>query len=107
MKRIAIVTGASSGMGREFVRQLADWERFEEVWVIARRTDRLEELQSGGVYDGVEDIRRETDEDLDRGMVCCIEHAIDHVEREKKGKITPETYIALNEIKKSLEGNDD
>lgn len=45
MKRIAIVTGASSGMGREFVRQLAQWERFEEVWVIARRTDRLEELQ--------------------------------------------------------------
>ena len=31
MKRIAIVTGASSGMGREFVRQLAQWERFEEV----------------------------------------------------------------------------
>ena len=29
MKRIAIVTGASSGMGREFVRQLAAWVRFE------------------------------------------------------------------------------
>lgn len=46
MKRIAIVTGASSGMGREFVRQLAAWEKFEEVWVIARRTDRLAELQN-------------------------------------------------------------
>ena len=44
MKRIAIVTGASSGMGREFVLQLSNWEKFEEIWVIARRTERLEEL---------------------------------------------------------------
>lgn len=66
-----------------------------------------DKIEQGRIYDGVEDIRRETDENLDRGMVCCIEHAIDHVEREKKGKITPETYIALNEIKKSLEGNND
>ena len=46
MKRIAIVTGASSGMGREFVLQLSNWETFEEIWVIARRTERLEELAS-------------------------------------------------------------
>ena len=45
MKRIAIITGASSGMGREFVRQLPAWERFDELWVIARRLDRLEALQ--------------------------------------------------------------
>ena len=44
MKRIAIVTGASSGMGREFVLQLSEWETFDELWVIARRADRLEEL---------------------------------------------------------------
>lgn len=46
MKRIAIVTGASSGMGRELVLQLSQWEQFDEVWVIARRLDRLEELAS-------------------------------------------------------------
>lgn len=46
MKKIAIVTGASSGMGREFVLQLPQWEQFEEVWVIARRTERLEELKT-------------------------------------------------------------
>ena len=44
MKRIAIVTGASSGMGREFVLQLSAWEKFDEIWVIARRAERLEEL---------------------------------------------------------------
>ena len=43
--RIAIITGASSGMGREFVRQLCAEESFEQVWVIARRLDRLNELK--------------------------------------------------------------
>ena len=46
MKRIAIITGASSGMGREFVRQLPAWEQFDELWVIARRAERLEALKS-------------------------------------------------------------
>ncbi len=43
--RIAVVTGASSGMGREFVRQLAEQERLDEIWVVARREARLLELQ--------------------------------------------------------------
>ena len=43
--KIAIVTGASSGMGREFVLQLPRWETFDELWVIARRAERLEELK--------------------------------------------------------------
>ena len=42
---IAIVTGASSGMGREFVRQLSAWVQVDEIWAIARRTDALEELK--------------------------------------------------------------
>ena len=44
--KIAIVTGASSGMGREAVVQLADrFSRLEEIWVIARRKERLENLK--------------------------------------------------------------
>lgn len=46
MKKIAIITGASSGMGREFALQLPSWEKFDEFWVIARRADRLEELKA-------------------------------------------------------------
>lgn len=42
---IAIVTGASSGMGREFVLALDREAQFEEIWVIARRRERLEELE--------------------------------------------------------------
>ena len=42
---IAIVTGASSGMGREFVRQISKrYKTISEIWVIARRIDKLEEL---------------------------------------------------------------
>ena len=43
--RIAVITGASSGMGREFVYALDREERFDEIWVIARREQRLEELR--------------------------------------------------------------
>ena len=43
--RIAVVTGASSGMGREFVLKLSQRLSADEMWVIARRTDRLEALK--------------------------------------------------------------
>ena len=44
--KIALITGASSGMGREFVRQLDRRSAFDEIWVVARRAARLEELRS-------------------------------------------------------------
>lgn len=43
---IAIVTGASSGMGREFVKQIAGLGIVQEIWAVARRKDRLTELES-------------------------------------------------------------
>ena len=42
---IAIITGASSGMGKEFVIQADARYQLDEIWVIARRTERLLELQ--------------------------------------------------------------
>lgn len=42
---IAIITGASSGMGRELAIQISEKERFDEIWVIARREDALESLK--------------------------------------------------------------
>ncbi|HUM85260.1 MAG TPA: SDR family NAD(P)-dependent oxidoreductase [Lachnospiraceae bacterium] len=44
-KRIAIVTGASSGLGAEFVKQLDEHEKLDEIWVIARRRERMAALQ--------------------------------------------------------------
>ena len=42
--KIAIVTGASSGMGREFVLQLSQYVQVDEIWAIARREDALKTL---------------------------------------------------------------
>ena len=54
--KTAIVTGASSGLGREFARQIPKFYRgLDEIWLIARRSDRLEELREeltrqSGIY---------------------------------------------------------
>ena len=42
-RKIAIITGASSGLGTEYAR-LLDKEGLTEIWLIARRKDRLEAL---------------------------------------------------------------
>lgn len=45
-KKVVIITGASSGMGKEFAMQISKRLRnVDEVWLIARRKDRLEELR--------------------------------------------------------------
>ena len=51
MKRIAIITGASSGMGTEFTKELFltsenyKFGKFDEIWILARRSDRLKNLK--------------------------------------------------------------
>lgn len=46
MQRIAVVTGASSGLGRELVRQIDAGRAgdVDEIWAVARRAERLEAL---------------------------------------------------------------
>ena len=44
--KIAIVTGASSGMGREFVRQLHGFIQPDQIWAVARREAALKALAS-------------------------------------------------------------
>ena len=43
---VAVVTGASSGMGKEFVLQLSSYVKVDEIWVIARREQALKELKA-------------------------------------------------------------
>ena len=46
MKKIIVVTGASSGMGKEFLLQILEKEpNVDEFWAIARKEDRLIELK--------------------------------------------------------------
>ena len=43
MKNIAIITGATGGLGREFVRQLI--EEVDEVWAVGRNIEKLNSLE--------------------------------------------------------------
>lgn len=45
MKNIAIVTGASSGFGKEFVKLFVRRKDIDEVWVISRNEDRLNKIK--------------------------------------------------------------
>lgn len=45
---IAIITGASSGIGREFVRQMdQSFDKIDEFWLVARNKDKLTEIAGG------------------------------------------------------------
>lgn len=46
MPSIAIVTGASSGLGKEFVRRIdaGEFAGIDEIWAVARRAERLDAL---------------------------------------------------------------
>jgi len=45
MKKIAVITGASSGMGKCFAERIGEIGTYDEVWVMARRLERLEALE--------------------------------------------------------------
>ncbi len=70
---IAIVTGASSGMGREFVLQLGGYVQVDEIWAVARREEALESLK-GKVSTPVRPIKadlllNESFEDLEKLLI--------------------------------------
>lgn len=44
MKKIAIITGASSGLGEEFTKQISKAYDYDEIWIIARRLEKLDAL---------------------------------------------------------------
>ncbi|MGN1094861.1 MAG: SDR family NAD(P)-dependent oxidoreductase [Eubacteriales bacterium] len=46
MKNIAVITGASGGIGKEFALRIAEYGNPDEVWVIARSLDKLEALKN-------------------------------------------------------------
>lgn len=50
MLRIAIVTGASVGLGKEYVRQLDQSGEVDEIWMVARRSDLLDSVAADLVH---------------------------------------------------------
>ncbi|MBQ9238670.1 MAG: SDR family NAD(P)-dependent oxidoreductase [Treponema sp.] len=61
-KRIAIITGASSGIGSEFARQLSTAADVDELWLIARREDKLHALST---------TLQENSTDASARRICC------------------------------------
>ena len=43
-KRIALITGASSGMGLELAKQIGATGGYDELWLVARDKDKREKL---------------------------------------------------------------
>ncbi|MDL0238105.1 short-chain dehydrogenase, partial [Clostridioides difficile] len=43
-KKIAIITGANSGFGKEFLKLLINEEEITEIWAVARNKARLNQL---------------------------------------------------------------
>lgn len=51
MKHIAVITGASSGIGKEFVLQIAgSYHSLDEIWLIARREQELRKIAESIPY---------------------------------------------------------
>lgn len=44
-KNIAIITGASSGIGRMFAKKIVKQYDFDEIWLVSRTKEKLEELK--------------------------------------------------------------
>src|SRR4051812_21348870 len=81
--RVALVTGASAGLGTEFARQLAPHVR--TLILVARRGDRLEEIRRELAREGLEiqchavDLANRTDLDAFLARLTSVETRVDLV----------------------------
>lgn len=49
--KVVIITGASSGLGKEFVSLLDQQENIDQIWLVARRQDLMEEISRNLKHD--------------------------------------------------------
>ena len=45
MAKIAIVTGATGGLGQEFIKDIQKIDEIDEIWAVGRNEKKLEELR--------------------------------------------------------------
>ena len=100
--KTAIITGASSGIGREFVYAF-DKEDIDEIWVIARRKERLEELKERwpeGISN--EDAEKELWKEIEK-----INESVPFFKRIRKVILRDKPFEknTANKIKRFAEGN--
>lgn len=108
MKKIAILTGATGGLGREFLKQIMN-EEIDEVWAIARNEQKLSELRNehGGrvipisidlsAMQGIEQIKDMLDEKKPQ-----VAYLINNAGLAKMGKYTD---FSIEEIDKTINVN--
>lgn len=51
MARVAVITGATGGLGTEFTRVINSYDYIDEIWAVGRNTDKLNKLKE--MYDKV------------------------------------------------------
>ena len=109
MKKIALVSGASSGMGRCMVTEIADrFPSLDEIWVTARRKEKLESLaeefpgririfpgnlRKPEVIQGITEALKEED-----ARVCILVNAAGFGKIGKEGDIPPRQTSAMIEV---------
>ena len=82
MKKTAIITGATGGLGREFVLRVAEKEEIEEIWAVGRKEEKLEDLS--GLSEKIKTIKADLAKD-------GIELLIRKIEEEK-----PDIRLLIN-----------
>ncbi len=109
MKKIALISGASSGMGREMVYEIADrFPSIGEIWVTARREEKLKSLTRefpgririfpgnlrspeliGSITDALEE---------EEAQICILVNAAGFGKIGREGELSPRQTSAMIEV---------
>ena len=63
MARVAIITGATGGLGMEFTRVIDSYDDIDEIWAVGRNKDKLNQLKE--IYEKVIPVQTDLS---DKGM---------------------------------------
>ncbi len=74
-RRVAIITGASSGLGREFARQIDQMHEVDEIWLVARSERELQQVANGLSTPAIPVPADLTDEADIAAIKACLEDA--------------------------------
>lgn len=108
MRRIAIVTGASGGIGQVFVRELAK-EILDEIWIVGRNEQRLLALRNefgGKIVPVCKDLTKSADllslSDLLKMQNACVAWLVNNA---GIARMAPSKEFSLSEIEQTIDLN--
>lgn len=108
MKKTAIITGASGGIGRVFIRELAK-EALDEIWVVGRNRERLLALKKEfgeKIVPICKDLTKDTDilsiSDLLKEQTVSVAWLVNNA---GIARMAPTAEFSLSEIKQTIDLN--